>query len=90
MKPALMRSIRQLQQQQRAGKKRPKQRMSREKLQTQEALLEAEIHQHYQNLELAEVQISNLVKEGLGQTQEHSPRLYQIGQNSTLDGRSVH
>ena len=64
--------------------------MSREKPRTQEALLEAEIHQHYQNLERAEVQINNLVKEGLGQTQEHSPRLYQIGQNSTLDGRSVH
>ena len=49
MKPALTRSRRKLQQQQRAGKKRPKQQMSREKLQIREALLEAETHQHYQN-----------------------------------------
>ena len=90
MKPALMRSTRQLQQQQRAGKKRPKQRMSREKLQTQEALQEAEIPQQYRNFEQAAVQINNPVKEGLGQTQEHSPRPCQIGQTLTLDGRSVH
>ena len=89
MKLALTRSRRQLQQQQRAGKKRPKQQMSRERPRTQEAPLEAEIHQRNQNLEQAEVQINNLVKEGLGQTQEHSPRQCQIGQNLMSDERSV-
>ena len=69
--------------------KRPKQRMSREKQPTQEVLQEAEILQHYRIIEQVGVQIYNLVKEGPGLTQEHSPGQLQIGQNLMSDERSV-
>ena len=89
MKPALTRSTRQLQQQQRAGMERPKQRMSRRKRPTQGVLQGAEILPHRRHIEQVEVQIYNLVKEGPGLTQEHSPRQLQIGQNLMSDERSV-
>ena len=89
MKLALTRSTRQLQQQQRAGMKRPKQRMSRRKRPIQGGLQGAEILPHRRHIEQVEVQIYSLVKEEPGLTQERSPRQFQIGQNLTLDERSV-
>ena len=64
--------------------------MSREKHPTQGMLQGAEILPHRRHIEQVEVRIYSLVKEEPGLTQECSPRQFQIGQNLTLDERSVH